>query len=75
MEVVAERVQVLNECGKLPFAVDEKHARAADESGSELRQRYRYLALRSSQLASNLRLRAKVASEVRLLLERDGNIQ
>ncbi len=66
IEVVASRLDVLNEAATLPFQVDE-HA----EVGEEARLKYRYLDLRRPAPAAALRLRSKVNRAAReTLLDR-----
>ena len=66
IEVVASRLEVLNEAATLPFQVDE-HA----EVGEEARLKYRYLDLRRPAPAAALRLRSKVNRAAReTLLDR-----
>jgi aspartyl-tRNA synthetase len=55
IEVVSERVDVLNEAAPLPFQLD-----AHSEVGEEARLRYRYLDLRRDAPARALRLRSDV---------------
>jgi aspartyl-tRNA synthetase len=55
IEVVATRVEVLNEAAPLPFQLD-----AHSEVGEEARLRYRYLDLRREAPAKAIRLRSEV---------------
>lgn len=66
IEVVAKEVEVLSEAAPLPFPVD-----SGDEStiSEEVRLRYRYLDLRREGPATNLRLRSKVTSVIRRVME------
>jgi len=68
IEVVAKEVQVLSEAAPLPFPVD-----SGDESeiSEEVRLRYRYLDLRREKPAANLRLRSKVTSVIRRIMEQE----
>jgi aspartyl-tRNA synthetase len=63
VEVVASRVDVLNEAGPLPFQVD-AHA----EVGEEARLKYRYLDLRRPGPAAAIRLRSRVNQAARDVL-------
>ncbi len=63
VEVVAERLDVLNEAAPLPFQVDEH-----SEVGEEARLKYRYLDLRRPAPAAALRLRSKVNRAAREVL-------
>ncbi len=68
IEVVAKEVVVLSEAAPLPFPVD-----SGDESdiSEEVRLRYRYLDLRREKPAANLRLRSKVTSVIRRIMEQE----
>ncbi|MDD5720441.1 MAG: OB-fold nucleic acid binding domain-containing protein, partial [Candidatus Krumholzibacteria bacterium] len=63
VEVVAERVAILNTCAPLPFQIDQ-----ADRVEEELRLRYRYLHLRHPELARNLQIRHRAAQATRRFL-------
>jgi len=63
IEVVATRLDVLNESGPLPFQVDEH-----SEVGEEARLRYRYLDLRRPAPGAAIRLRSKVNRAARDVL-------
>ena len=69
IEVVAKEVEVLSEAAPLPFPVD-----SGDESNisEEVRLRYRYLDLRREVPAANLRLRSKVTSVIRRIMEEEN---
>ena len=58
VEVVASSGKVLSRCEPLPFSVD-----GVGEASEETRLRYRYLDLRRSELAGNLKLRHQVVIE------------
>ena len=58
VEVVASSGRVLSRCEPLPFSID-----GVGEASEETRLRYRYLDLRRSELAENLRLRHRVVME------------
>ena len=68
IEVVATDVTVLSEAAPLPFPVD-----SGDDAdiSEEVRLRYRYLDLRREQPAANLRLRSKVTSVIRRIMEQE----
>ncbi len=68
IEVVAKEVQVLSAAAPLPFPVD-----SGDEAdiSEEVRLRYRYLDLRREKPAANLRLRSKVTSVIRRIMEQE----
>ena len=69
IEVVAKEVVVLSEAAPLPFPVD-----SGDdvEVSEEVRLRYRYLDLRREVPATNLRLRSKVTSVIRRIMEQEN---
>jgi len=58
VEIVAKRGLVLSQCKPLPFSID-----GVGEASEETRLRYRYLDLRRSDLAKNLKLRHQVVLE------------
>ncbi len=73
VEVVADRVVVLNEAAALPFQVS---ASAEDTHvGEEVRLRYRYLDLRRAGPAAALRLRARVNAAARQVLDERGFVE
>jgi aspartyl-tRNA synthetase len=63
VEVVADRVEVLNEAAPLPFQIDEH-----TDVGEEVRLKYRYLDLRRPAPAAALRLRSRVNRAARDVL-------
>lgn len=69
IELIAEEVVVLSECQTLPFQNDEV------ESRDELRQRFRYLDLRSRRMHDNLLLRHRVAAAARAFLTTNDFIE
>ncbi len=66
IEVVAEEVIVLSESAPLPFPID---TGSEAEISEEVRLRYRYLDLRRERPAANLRLRSRVTSAIRRVME------
>jgi len=62
VEVLAERIEVLNAAAPLPLLM-------SDEDGEEVRLKYRYLDLRRERMQKNLRLRARLTSAIRRFLE------
>ncbi|CAB4344550.1 unannotated protein [freshwater metagenome] len=66
IEVMGDDVVVLSEAAPLPFPVD-----SGDDSeiGEEVRLRYRYLDLRREKPAQNLRLRSRVTSVIRSVMD------
>ena len=66
IEVMGDDVVVLSESAPLPFPVD---SGSDVEISEEVRLRYRYLDLRREGPAANLRLRSKVTSAIRGVME------
>jgi aspartyl-tRNA synthetase len=66
IEVMGDDVTILSESAPLPFPVDS--GSEADIS-EEVRLKYRYLDLRREKPAHNLRLRSKVTSTIRRVME------
>ena len=67
VEVVTERLEVLNPAAALPFQIDEH-----TEVGEEARLKYRYLDLRRPAPAAAMRLRSDVSRAAREVLYRHG---
>ena len=69
IEVMAEQVHILSESAPLPFPID-----SGDDSdiNEEVRLRYRYLDLRREKPSKNLRLRSKVTSVIRNVMDEQG---
>ena len=72
IEVMADDVVVLSEAAALPFPVD-----SGDdvEISEEVRLKYRYLDLRREGPAANLRLRSKVTSTIRRVMEDEAFLE
>jgi aspartyl-tRNA synthetase len=70
IEVVAEQLEVLNEASPLPFQIDD-HI----EVGEETRLKYRYLDLRRSRPAYDIRLRSEVNRAAREVLHARGFVE
>ncbi len=66
IEVVCEELQVLSEAAPLPFPVDSGDLNTISE---EIRLKYRYLDLRREGPSKNLRLRSKVTSVIRSVMD------
>jgi len=66
IEVMGDNVVVLSESAALPFPVDSGND---SEISEEVRLKYRYLDLRREKPAANLRLRSKVTSTIRRVME------
>ena len=65
IEVVAERVELLNASAPMPLMM-------TDEDGEEVRLKYRYLDLRRPRMQRNLRLRARMYRAIRGSLDAKG---
>ena len=70
IEVMADKVVILNTADPLPFQIDE-HV----EVGEEARLKHRYLDLRRPGPARNLRLRSEANRVARELLHQDGFVE
>jgi aspartyl-tRNA synthetase len=70
VEVVAERLEVLNPSAPLPFQID-----ARVDVGEEVRLRHRYLDLRRPAPAAALRMRSKVNAAAREVLARHDFVE
>ena len=66
IEIMGDDVKVLSESAPLPFPVD---SGSESEISEEVRLKYRYLDLRREKPAANLRLRSKVTSTIRRVME------
>lgn len=66
IEIMGDDIKVLSESAPLPFPVDSGND---SEISEEVRLRYRYLDLRREKPAANLRLRSKVTSTIRRVME------
>jgi len=66
IEIMGDDVVVLSESAPLPFPVDSGNE---SEISEEVRLRYRYLDLRREGPAANLRLRSKVTTAIRNVME------
>ena len=70
IEVEAERIHILSEARTPPFAPTDSEGVA-----EELRLRYRYLDLRNPRLQRNLRIRGRLAAEIRGHLDGHGFLE
>ena len=72
IEVMGDDVEILSESSALPFPVD-----SGDdvEISEEVRLKYRYLDLRREGPAANLRLRSKVTSTIRRVMEDESFLE
>ena len=66
IEVMGDDITVLSESAALPFPVDSGND---SEISEEVRLKYRYLDLRREKPAANIRLRSKVTSTIRRVME------
>jgi aspartyl-tRNA synthetase len=72
IEVMGDDVLVLSEAAALPFPVDSGED---VEISEEVRLKYRYLDLRREVPAANLRLRSKVTSTIRRVMEDESFLE
>ena len=68
IEVLAKELEVLNRAETPPFMLDD------DSVGEESRLKYRYVDLRRPAMQRNLRLRARIVSELRRYMDEQGFI-
>jgi len=66
VEVLCEQLEILNGAQPLPFQLDE------DGVGEETRLRFRYIDLRRPEMATRLRLRARITRQLREFLDAHG---
>jgi aspartyl-tRNA synthetase len=69
VELQVDRLEILSRCPPLPFQLDEE---GVDET---LRLRYRWIDLRRARLQRNLRLRARMVSTIRRIMEEAGFLE
>jgi aspartyl-tRNA synthetase len=69
IELVPEKLVVLNRAGVLPFPID------GEPANEDLRLSYRYVDLRRPQMARNLRIRHKVTKATRDYLDEKGFVE
>jgi aspartyl-tRNA synthetase len=72
IEVMGDDVVILSEAAALPFPVDSGED---VEISEEVRLKYRYLDLRREAPAANLRLRSKVTSTIRRVMEDEAFLE
>jgi aspartyl-tRNA synthetase len=73
VEVMAQKLDLLNYAEVLPFPVDDPEV--ANRVNEELRLKYRYLDLRRPEMARNLRVRSKVATATRVFMDEEGFLE
>lgn len=66
IEVLAKGLEVLNRAETPPFMLDD------DSVGEDVRLKYRYVDLRRPAMQRNLRLRARIVSELRRYMDENG---
>ena len=66
VELQVDDLEIVSRCPPLPFQLDEE---GVDET---LRLRYRWLDLRRARMQRNIRLRARMVSTIRRVMEGDG---
>jgi aspartyl-tRNA synthetase len=69
VELQVDRLEILSRCPPLPFQLDEE---GVDET---LRLKYRWIDLRRPRLQRNLRLRARMVSTIRRIMEEAGFLE
>lgn len=72
IEVICEELEVLSEAAPLPFPVDSGENVNVSE---EVRLKYRYLDLRRDQQSKALRLRSKVTSVIRAVMDQENFLE
>lgn len=72
IEIMGDTVVVLSESAPLPFPVDSGNDSDISE---EVRLKYRYLDLRREKPAANIRLRSKVTSTIRRVMEDEAFLE
>ncbi len=72
IEVMGDDVVVLSESAPLPFPIDSGND---SEISEEVRLKYRYLDLRREKPSANLRLRSKVTSTIRRVMEDESFLE
>ena len=70
IEVIAEKIVILNESETPPFTIEEE-----SDGGEEIRMKYRYLDLRRAPLQRAMVLRHKMAQAVRTFLDGEGFLE
>ena len=73
IEVVAAKLEVLNQADVLPFQIDDPETAA--RVNEELRLQYRYIDLRRPEIMRNMQLRSKVATATRVFMEEEGFLE
>jgi len=73
IEVVVEELEILNQAAVLPFPINDSETTL--KVNEELRLQYRYLDLRRPEMINNLRLRSKIAMELRTFLDEQGFLE
>ncbi len=72
IEIMGDTVVVLSESAPLPFPIDTGND---SDIGEEVRLKYRYLDLRREKPAANIRLRSKVTSTIRRVMEDESFLE
>lgn len=67
IEVIVEKLEILNQAKTPPFMLDEHHV-----VGEDVRLKYRYLDLRRPEIANNIKIRAKITQYLRNHLDGKG---
>jgi aspartyl-tRNA synthetase len=69
VELLAAELEILNDARTPPFQLDERHVH------EDTRLKYRYIDLRTDRMRDNIRLRARVARELRAFLDDNGFLE
>ena len=72
IEIICDELEVLSESAALPFPVDSGETVNVSE---EVRLKYRYLDLRRELPSKALRLRSKVTSVIRSVMDEEGFLE
>lgn len=71
IELVAERLNIINQAATPPFEIEDEHHQASEE----VRLRYRYLDLRSERMARIIRFRHRFIRAIRNYLDEAGFVE
>ncbi len=68
IEILVEKIDILNSCGTLPFQIGEHNSHISEE----LRLQYRYLDFRRPMMSKNLKMRHDLVFTIRDFFNKDG---
>ena len=69
IEIVADKITILNKADLLPFPIDQRIA------NEDLRLTYRYLDLRRPEMTANIKLRHRVIKTIRDVMDAEGFLE